>query len=258
MPISKITHQIWLQGWDKRPPKFEENITSLHTLNPDWIHMNWDEAKILDELKKLGPEYTARYNAFEKIIQKVDFARYAILHNYGGVSIDLDMKALKPLDETPHVHDADFIISESPMPLVLKYNNAIIFCSPQHRYMKLILEAILNNKKKCADYLDNDVLCTQMLTGPKFISDLLGDKKDIIALDYHLFEPCVSEVRDITECKVDKNAIMDHRHEGSWIPVWMKTLLRVFFHTIMLWLLVPAAFIAWWWWPRRGGRGGKN
>jgi mannosyltransferase OCH1-like enzyme len=253
MSIPKITHQIWLQGWEERPEKFNENIRLLHELNPDWIHMNWDEEKMLIELKKLGAEYVKKYHAFEKLIQKVDFGRYAILYNYGGVSIDLDMKSLKSLNNTPEVHTSDFIISEashasSIASHLFKYNNATIFCSPQHRYMRKLIEAILENNKTCKDY-SSDFLCVTHTTGPEIFSTVLANENDIVVLKKDLFEPCYGIIADIVNCKPKPESIIDHQHEQSWIPGWLKILTRVFFTLLQFWPLL-VAYIVWRMWPR--------
>ena len=113
--IPKITHQIWFQGWDQLPEKYHGYMESLAILNQNWEHMKWDEGSLRAECEKLGPETLEKFDGFDNMIQKVDFGRYVVLHNYGGVSVDCDAECLRPLEKIPGLDRYDLILSKNSM-----------------------------------------------------------------------------------------------------------------------------------------------
>lgn len=70
-------------------------------MHPDWTYYFWTDADNLELLNRHYPEYVELYNSYNgwaHRVQKADFIRYFILHRYGGVYVDLDFEALRPLD----------------------------------------------------------------------------------------------------------------------------------------------------------------
>ena len=153
--ISKITHQIWMQGWDKLPEKFQENVRLLEELNPGFKHKKWDEESLRAECAKVGKEYLDKFNSFEEMITRVDYGRYIVLYQYGGISIDTDMKPLKPLDNIPGIDRDSFIISKNDgtaiSNMLAKINitrltNATILVSKQNPIMKEIIDTCRSDR----------------------------------------------------------------------------------------------------------------
>jgi hypothetical protein len=101
--IPKVTHQIWFQGWDQLPEKYREDTEKLSILNQNWEHKKWDEGSLRAECEKFSPEALSKFDEFDKMIQKIDFGRYIVLHNYGGVSVDCDAECLRPLEKIPGI-----------------------------------------------------------------------------------------------------------------------------------------------------------
>jgi len=186
--------------------------------------MKWDETSLLHEIQTLGPAATARFHSFEKFIQKVDFGRYVVLHNYGGVSVDLDMKPLRPLDKTPGINNYTFMVSQSVAPTLIPINNAIIFTQPAAPEMHKIISTIVSQNYTCADFYSN-YICTYILTGPMFLTRVL-EGENVHILDKKYFEPCYNDIRNIVGCYPGPDSIMDHYHEGSWVSPWMKGVAR--------------------------------
>ena len=75
-------------------------------MNPNWEHKTWDESQLRAACEEVGPACATRFDAYEHFMQKVDFGRYVILYLYGGVIVDCDMEAKKPLDEVPDIDAA--------------------------------------------------------------------------------------------------------------------------------------------------------
>ena len=72
-----------MQGWDKLPVKFNDNVSRLHSMNPEYKHMQWDEKSLRSECVKISKECAAKYDSFEHMISRVDFGRYVVLYTYG-------------------------------------------------------------------------------------------------------------------------------------------------------------------------------
>src|SRR5689334_8547145 len=109
MPFPRLIHQIWLQGQEYIPKEYDDNIASIKTLNPQFQYRLWDECAILGLMK--GPARMAYYR-FKYLHQKVDFARYVILYELGGMYIDIDAECIKPLEELLVQYDTyDLILS---------------------------------------------------------------------------------------------------------------------------------------------------
>ena len=160
------------------------------------------------------------------MLQKVDLGRYVVLYNYGGVSVDTDMKSLKPIMATPQMEDHDFIVSSAAFPIGLAgwVNNALIMCRSQHPILHELIMSIAGDPRGAADFASKELL-TSATTGPgKFNTILAKHLSEIFVLDHTYFEPCFS-VDPL--CQPGSQSIMDHRHELSWFNGFTKWLCQI-------------------------------
>lgn len=225
--IPKISHQIWMQGFENIPNKFNKNVEKLHTLNLDYDHKQWDEKLLREECKKYSDDCLKRFDSFEQMILKVDLGRYVVLYNYGGISVDTDMVQIKPIKDTPHINSNKFIISKLSFPYkyVGMLNNAIIITPANHPILKDMIDTIINDKRTKNDFLIKE-LYTQHVTGPFFINERLSKTTiPYTVIDNKYFEPCNSN--DIL-CSIDKDTIMDHQHELSWVSSYINIFIKLF------------------------------
>ena len=231
MSIPKITHQIWMQGFENIPEKFKKNVSDLHKLNPEYEHKQWDEQSLRNECLKYSKECLERFDAFDLMIMKVDLGRYVVLYNYGGISVDTDMVQINSINKTPGINSESFIISRLSFPLGLigYLNNAILCTSVHNKLMQTMINEIIQDKRKCSDFLLKEI-CVDTITGPKFITRVLKNTNTPnLILDNKYFEPCPG--LDLT-CKADKNTIMDHKHEASWASSYLLYIGMVFIFII--------------------------
>jgi mannosyltransferase OCH1-like enzyme len=246
MRCPNIIHQIWLQGWEERPAKFDANIRALRSMNPDFIFMTWDENSIAREAMRISPACWELYRSFPHMISKVDFGRYILLYNYGGISIDLDMKPLKPIHDTPGLDDHDFIVSGGAFPFgdVGLVNNAVFMVTARHPLMLDLIEQIINQRADPANYPIQE-LYVMNTTGPLAVSQFIREHSDKIhVLDKQYFEPCIS-----TDplCSVDSTkSIMDHQHEQSWASNLYKSIQSILFVIAHYWWAVIVAMVFVW------------
>ena len=242
--IPRITHQIWFQGWDKLPAKFQVNADALAQMNPDYTHMKWDEQSLRAECLKMGPEVAAKYDSFPIMMQKIDLGRYAALYHYGGVSVDTDMVQLKPIDVTPDIHAASLMVSTPGFPMNLMgytTNSALIITQPQHPILFELIQTIVANTTTQADYKLKEQYIAAT-TGPNMVASVFTKyRDDIVFLDNKYFEPCYS-LDPI--CSVNKDTIMDHQHDLSWQSNAVKLFQQFMFILLYIsFIVIPAGIL---------------
>ncbi len=98
--IPKLMHFIWVGDESKRP---DNCIDSWRALNPDWQFMVWGNAELetLDWVNRA--HMTAMYG--RELNGVADMMRWEILHAHGGVLVDADSIALRPMDD--HLLDCE-------------------------------------------------------------------------------------------------------------------------------------------------------
>lgn len=109
--IPKRIFQIWV-GPSSGMNKHKRHIQSVKSMNPDCEYMFFEESDIETFFKTLYPDYYSTYQSLPILIQKLDFFRYVAIYHYGGIYLDLDIVALKPLDESFFAHSCVFPIDE--------------------------------------------------------------------------------------------------------------------------------------------------
>ena len=215
--IPKVTHQIWFQGWDQLPFKYRECTSKLRQLNPDWTHMKWDERLLRLECEKVGPEILEKFDGFSEMTQKIDFGRYVVLYNYGGVSVDCDVEPLRPLTKIPGFYKYDLVIGKNPLTVMenkatslglskdlVMLNNATICCSEKHPIMQQLLNFLVENES----WNEHRMMDTQLKTGPLIISVFFKEfLDDILVLDSDVFEPFGN---------VTLRTVLNHYFDQTW------------------------------------------
>ena len=224
--IPYIIHQIWFQGWDELPDKYKENVKLLHEYNPKYKQLQWDEQSLQVECAKISNDVVKKFNSFPYLIQKVDLGRFVVLYNYGGVSIDTDMKSLKPIDTTPNIESADCIVSMGSFPLNLlgHTNNAVFLIKPRHPLMEDIIKSIVETNKES---LSKELFINDT-TGPTFI-DAIVKRHDVVKIDNMYYEPC----NQYFPCRIGGDSIMDHQTGNSWMHSSNIILIKILIFLLM-------------------------
>ncbi len=191
--IPKLLHQIWFQGEDQIPDKYQKYYSTCNKINPDYLRKVWDKESI-EELLEQYPEYRKTYYNFPLMIQKIDFAKYLILYHYGGLYVDMDMYCLKPVDKLiEEFQDNTFICNKSFLTKTEKYlvhlgcyllpnrrkrdnyeilNNGIIITVPKQPLLKYLLDQI---KEMKVSKLPSDELLVFTTTGPLAYTEIIYD-----------------------------------------------------------------------------------
>ena len=187
--IPRITHQIWLQGWHELPAKFQENVRLLAEKNPGYTHMHWDEESLRRECALVGNAVLEKFDSFPHLIQKVDLGRFVILYNYGGISVDTDMKSLNSIDTTPYIDLAYCMISKGAFPLNItgRTNNAVILTRPHHPFLHDLILTITSSNLE--EQYSTKEMCIYYTTGPHLFERVLERHRvEVVFLDNRIYE----------------------------------------------------------------------
>jgi len=186
--IPKNISLIWMQGFDKLPPKLSVYVNSVIDKNKNWTILKWDDKSIREELKNLGQEYLDKYDNFPLLHQRVDYARYSLLFIHGGAAVDTDALAIKGFDSTPYLNTSDLIVSEKPHHKSM--NNATILASKNNPILKYLIDNI--DTTPCKSH-ESNYACIQRTTGPSAFNKILKPfKGQITVLPKVYLEPCSS------------------------------------------------------------------
>lgn len=134
--VPKIMHLIALGTADLS--KYSDAIGSCRELHSDWQHNVWTDANATSFLQENYPDIVPHYTGYHQNIQRANVLRYALLHKFGGVYLDLDVSCHVALDKTP-IMTLDFV---SPGAHPAGVNNAFIATKPNHPFLGRVLAAV--------------------------------------------------------------------------------------------------------------------
>jgi len=214
-------HQIWFQGEENIPNHLKENVKKVKEIMPTYNHIIWDDVSIQELLKKTGHLNT--YKKFKHLHQKVDFARYVILYEYGGIYLDMDvemLKSLEPLIEEKMTDNISVIFSYINVDGLLdktfiKYtiNNGTIIC----RRGSLFMKELVDNIRVDSFYnMFPKIISIGFTTGPRYVTAIYNNslnKNSVKILEPTYLEPCT-----FSGCNISNDTFLVHRHELTWFP----------------------------------------
>lgn len=171
--IPRILHHIWVGP--AMPQRLSPYVDSWRTLHPEWehrFHTGFD-----------GLQNQALYDNAEAITPHVgqlrsDLARYELLYRHGGVYVDCDLEALRPIDD---LLDAPcFAGWEMDGRWV---NNAIIGAEPGHPLMRALIEQAPRSIHRHRGKRPN------IMTGPHLLTPLARNRGDVVIHPQDAFYP---------------------------------------------------------------------
>lgn len=234
--IPKVIHQIWYQGEENIPPKHSAFHKQWKIMHSNWIHKFWDETSMLQLLSKY-PKYLNTYQEMKLMHQKIDFFKYVLLFDQGGVYVDMDTIPLKPIDGLLNKYsDAEVIVSYIPIDslesLIISgrtkmVNNGIIMSIRKHHFLFHLLEDIVKDHK-CKLAL-TDYICISRTTGPhRFSKIALKYQNDptVKILPPKYLEPCYQYNE---KCKITEDAYINHEHSQTWLPNFVDVSARLYY-----------------------------
>jgi len=172
-------HQIWLQGEANLPSKYKEHVRRYRTLNPG-NHVLWDDERIRKLLTAHYPHLLTVYDNYQFWVMRVDLAKYAILHRYGGFYVDMDtepkasFKGLVPLTG----NKPTFYIKTFPwyLDVILQTflnNNFMYSPYPQHPLFALLIERARQSAPRM--FYDLKIYYILNSVGPHFMMNVIEE-----------------------------------------------------------------------------------
>jgi FkbM family methyltransferase len=157
MAIPRIFHHIWL-GSDEIPDEVRRLRQTWMNRHPTWTFRLWRDAD-LDWLR--NHQLLLRSPS---LAQRSDIARYEIIHRFGGVYLDGDMEALRPID--PLLEGFEFIAGREGSGAVC---NALVGACAGHPLLKAIIDALpascIANQRRGIPFQSGPGFLTRIIDG---------------------------------------------------------------------------------------------
>lgn len=249
---------VWFQGEDNIPKTiFKENLRNWRLLNPEWQVDLVDETMLKQACKNYSKECLDTFNSFDLLHMKIDFARYVLLYNDYSMYVDMDMYALRSLDNSEIM--SQFIKSadhqdvlglstvnlgdfESLLFTGKRYciNNAVMMASHKNPIIKELIDTILRNHKKKELDLRSNYYKIQNITGPSFINKFFKNRtKHVTIFPHYLFEP----TQPFGDSDIREQTVAIHKFEMSWISDSLKNVMACYFRFKPVLLVLPFVFV---------------
>lgn len=238
-PIPKIIHIMWLGS--KLPQEYDAFVQSWRRLHPEWTIIFWTDNSVnfnqgslvlrnFDELAALlaihkGSQSLVMdatsllfdnkdmYDAAVNYGEKSDILKWEIVYRFGGVYVDIDFEALKPLD--PLHERYDFYTGLQPLDTHMVQLGAALFAArPYHPILQACVTKIRDNK---------DIKQIIVKTGPIHFTRCFlmtacqGGNKDIAFPASYLY-PCDYEQKGLPADQwLKPESFAVHHWAGSWL-----------------------------------------
>lgn len=111
--VPKLVHLTW-KSKRSLPPRMRANLLRWRELMPAWRVQLYDDADLERLVDKYCPQHRAAYRSFAAQIERVDFARAAMLGTHGGVYADLDVRPMRAFDDWCDVPEDVLLCVEPP------------------------------------------------------------------------------------------------------------------------------------------------
>lgn len=237
--IPKIIHIMWLGG--ALPPEYNTFIASWRRLHQEWTIIFWTDTsanynqgslvlRSFDELaallaihkdaQSLVMDVTSllfdnkdMYDAAVNYGEKSDILKWEIVYRFGGVYVDIDFEALKPLDSLHSRYD--FYTGLQPLDTHMVQLGAALFAArPYHPILHACVTKIRDNK---------DIKQIIVKTGPIHFTRCFlmtacqGGNKDIAFPASYLY-PCDYEQKGLPADQwLKPESFAVHHWAGSWL-----------------------------------------
>ena len=209
--IPKIIHYCWF-GRNPLPELAQKCIASWKKYLPDYEIKEWNE----DNFDVNIIPYTAEAYAQKKYAFVSDYARFWILHKYGGIYFDTDVEVIRPIDDI--IARGNFMGFETdPNPAKGDASNAsvapglVIIEKMMHYYdgQHFVHEAVMKNQITVV-HIATKVLRDNGLKNVAGIQEVAGCY--IYPAEYF----CPINVTT-GRIHVEKNTRTIHHYAGTWV-----------------------------------------
>jgi mannosyltransferase OCH1-like enzyme len=224
--IPRIIHQTWRDA--NLPEPFARLAETWRAHHPHWQWRLWTDTDNRAFVTERLPDMLALYDNYPHPIQRVDMVRYLILHTHGGLFVDLDFEALRPLD--PHLA-SDCVFGAEPAENCAAHgmteivSNAFMAARPDHPFLRAVI-AGLPEAFGAAQALDRNRAILET-TGPfhltRCVSAYAGPEPVTVLPSQTLYPLGISDIEALRRTGWDEalraklsRACAVHYHAGTW------------------------------------------
>jgi len=216
--IPKIIHQTGPEE-QKWHPIWKECSESWKSTFPDFQYMYWTDDDLRNLVKEQYSEFLELYDGFPHHIMRIDFARFCILHSYGGIYADLDIYCYKNFYD---LLKRNLYIVESWGDWGEKVQNSLMISTPNQEFWEKCMffsgvKFLSNHQNNYRDYILESC-------GPKLISKILDPS--VKFLPKEMFNPVVKNqfnqgyeeaIKDFRDLKTNQTVYTRHYLTSTWI-----------------------------------------
>lgn len=207
--IPKIIHYCWF-GDNPLPDIASKCIESWKKYCPDYKIIRWDESNFdVNENQYVSEAILSKKWAFA-----TDYVRLKVVHEYGGIYLDIDVELLKPLD--------DLLMYSGFMGFESKKNIATGLGFGASKHNRLVYE-VMNDYKDLSFISEDGSL--DLMPCPERNSKILNKHglilnnskqiiDDVLFLPMDYFNPTDYESMRLS---ISENTYSIHHYNGSWV-----------------------------------------
>jgi mannosyltransferase OCH1-like enzyme len=181
-----VLHQIWWQGRDKVPADYPNHSQSWIDLNPSFRYMFWDERSITKLVREYPQPVQVAFDGLPHMIQKIDMAKFLILHKYGGLYVDMDSECLKPIAEL--LQSSQIVLVQINVNMLAKFlgygkltgdmlQNGIMAGAKQHPFWMYCIKCLMD-EDKTQGLLETRLKYIFRTTGPGLLTKAYNSYKE--------------------------------------------------------------------------------
>lgn len=272
----KILHQTWKNS--DIPHPLSEYRSKWLRVTPEYIQKFYTDEDLRNVIRKYFPQYLTFYDRMTHNIERVDFARYAILYQFGGVYADLDTIPIKCIDGW--LSTGAIILGSEPREHAKVYGRDVLICNafmispPQHEWWLDLMDYIVTNYKPDISPVDTTgpLVMTQFYeatanlpnyhylladksTSPQDLTNLVTENTVIITDPCRFFpvtntqysQKNQSGFEHVSEdCDIDRDSYVAHVWTNTWVPNtvvnnvwrWAPLVLGIIILVILVWLFM--------------------
>lgn len=182
--IPKIIHQMAPANPNKWNYFWHECHKSWKDTHPDFEHMMWTDEKVFELVEQCYPQHYDLFMKFEHDIIRWDFARFCVLHKFGGIYADMDFFCYKRFYDKLK---KNIYVVESWREWGEVIQNSLMMSTPGHAFWTKCM-----NECKIVSH-SNINLAIKETCGPQFISQFASE---VTVLRKEQFNP---------KCKIQMN-----------------------------------------------------
>ena len=135
--VPKIIHQMYKTA--DLPAKWADVPGAWAALHPppEYQYVLWTDATLRELIAREYAWLLPTYDAYPHPTQRWDASRYAVLHRYGGLYVDLDVHPVRPVDEL--LRGQTLLLPYTPN---IGLTNAIVAATPGHPFLSFALREL--------------------------------------------------------------------------------------------------------------------